>query len=164
MGKKILKFLFFGSLSILFVFMIMVGLIWLIFPSEKNHLEDEVLIEKFEKNRESFDKLVVMFHEDKNMSVIDDTWMRPKNGISQKRWAEYKKLVQKLELDFGIRRCNGEDCIEFISTSQGLPSAGTAKGYVYKPQNTESIDRHTANGIMYKKINKDWYIFFEWDS
>lgn len=164
MGKKILKFLFIGSVSILFIFMIMVGLIWLIFPSEKNHLEDDVLIENFEKNRDSFEKLVVMFNEDKNMSVIDDTWIRPENGISHKRWEEYKRLVQKLELDAGIHRCYGKECIEFISTSQGLPSAGTAKGYVYKPQNPKSIDRRNENGIMYKKINKDWYVFFEWDS
>lgn len=159
MGKKILKFLLIGSLLILFIFVGTVGLIWLIFPAEKDHLDDAVLIKNLEVNINSYNKLITMFHEDKNMSIIDDTWMNPENGISNQRWEEYKKLLTKLDLDGGVRSCGGE-CIEFISTSQGLLDAGSTKGYRYRPQNPMSF-KSEDTVIDYKKINENWYIFYE---
>ena len=159
MGKKILKFLLIGFFSILFIFMCLVALLWLIFPAEKDHLDDGVLTKNLEVNIYSYNKLITMFHEDKNMSVIDDTWMRPENGISNQRWEEYKKLLTKLDLDDGVRSCGGE-CVEFISTSKGLLEAGSTKGYRYKPKNPMSF-KSEETVVDYKKINENWYIFYE---
>ena len=58
MGKKILKFLLIGFFSILFIFMCLVALLWLIFPAEKDHLDDGVLTKNLEVNIDSYNKKI----------------------------------------------------------------------------------------------------------
>ncbi len=149
-----------------------IGVLWYEFSDirGRDHASDEELIRNLEKHSQQYQHLIAMFLEDTPASVIHPTWVNPENVISADRWAEYKVLFHELKLDAGIRSWGG-DSIYFISTAQGLFMGGSSKGYMYKPETPyplyPSLNKKPqdlkSNVMAYRKINKDWYIVFDWN-
>ncbi len=147
------------------------GLDFVIAPlmRDRDHLPDEILIQNLNTDIKKFELLIKMFKEDTPVSVVHPTWIAPENAITKERWYEYKKLFSELRLDGGMRSWLGESIL-FTSTAQGLSIGGSSKGYIYKPEspvplytNLENISPYSEkSGKGYKKINENWYIYFDW--
>lgn len=141
------------------------------------HYSDETLTEVFQKNKTDFDLLARMAQEDANMIRIADdfTWTkdsaafpRPESemGITKERWDDYKKLFVKLGLKAGILNYQPEK-IYFTSTTEGLLTGGSSKGFAFMIENTEivfnSLDNFEfkSSGYAYKKLEGNWYLYYE---
>ena len=58
--------------------------------------------------------------------------------------------------------------VEFVVSTEGAMMVGSRKGYLYSPEAPENLpnaweapDGHL--GGTYRKIEDDWYIFYEWE-
>lgn len=136
----------------------------------RDHVADQDLISGLEVDKVKYQRLVSMFREDAPVTEVHPNWINPDKVISQARWDDYKVLFSELGLDSGMRSWGGES-IWFISTSQGLVTGGSSKGYMYKPESPHplftSLDKIPkgleSNVKGYRKISDDWYIVLEWD-
>lgn len=97
-------------------------------------------------------------------------------GFTKQRWDEYRRLFSNLHLGSGLDRkhdmpgaiffTSSIDCFEISKYEE---TAVTRKGYVYNPQLihdslTGSLDGIELNrpAIFYKKLNDNWYLYYEW--
>ncbi len=160
---------------VLFIVLTSIGCI------NNSHPADESLLYNFHENEQRFELLLKMAKEDSHMIRVarSFTWTkknasfpRPKSeiGISDERWSQYKNLFDELDLDAGILNYQPERT-EFISSTKGLMTGGSSKGYVYllnKPNKLEkSLDNFDESGFnkdinyAYKKIKGNWYLYYE---
>jgi hypothetical protein len=144
---------------------------------DRPHPTDASLIENFEKNRDDLERLAAMCREDANMVRIAPSflwrvdhagWPRPESewGITKERWDQYRELFGKLGLTMGINNYQPES-IYFLSSTRGLVTGGSSKGYAYlsePPERTEeSLDdfKFEKEGAVYRHLTGDWYLFYE---
>lgn len=145
------------------------------------HPSDSFLLQNFQENEKDFNLLVGMAKKDSNMIRIayDFTWTedsaaypRPKSemGISDERWSSYKKLFAKLGLKAGILNYQ-PDRVELISSTEGLLTGGSSKGYIYLEEEPEILENSLDNyditkfkkeiNYVYRKIKGNWYLYYE---
>ena len=137
---------------------------------ERPHLTDEALIENLRENMDQYNLLIEMFAADYPLTTVHPHFIRPDHEISAERWEEYQKIFRELELDAGMRYGPNES-IWFISTTHGLMTGGSIKGYVYRPKTPTPLytslnsipDDLKSNVYAFKKINEEWFISFYWD-
>jgi hypothetical protein len=135
-----------------------------------DHLSEQELISDLDTNAKEYQKLISMFRDDAPLTTVHPTWIYPENAISPARWLAYKKLFTELGLDAGMRSWGGQS-IWFISTTRGLVTGGSSKGYMYLPEDPVPLytsldhipDDLESNVEGYRKITKDWFITFKWD-
>jgi len=105
-----------------------------------------------------------MAKEDSNMVRIakDFTWTkdnamfpRPKSelGITNERWEKYKSLFYKLGLEAGILNYQ-PDRVELISSTEGLLTGGSSKGYIYLENVPDRLETSLDNYDI-SKFKKD---------
>lgn len=133
------------------------------------------LINRFNRQKDDFERLVVMLRADSGIQRIDEDWTAPSDpsriGISKERLATYRQLFKKLGIPRGIEVVHQPECITFIASSIGLSISGSAKGYAYleePPQLVvDNLDTYwSANGqsfTAFKHIKGDWYLFFDYE-
>lgn len=137
------------------------------------HLPDKQLIENFRIHRAEFEKLVAMIVEDKGLTRVDDNWTEPAS-YDAARVAEYRKLFKIVGTQRGVSATVDREAIEFIASSQGFVTHGSAKGYLYAKKcpfqlgkTVESLDemssgeRPTGSGCHH--IEGQWYLYFQGD-
>lgn len=153
---KVLNFLFFGALGL-------IGLAQAYFLFSSGPPSDTAMVTNFEKNKIKFEQLVVMMREDGAPARTDVDFAGHSNGISDIRLTEFKKLFSELNLKRATRKEGNK--VEFLYFAGGVPSAGSAKGYLYYRGPVESSKSETGeHGKTYKKIDDNWYIFHVWYS
>jgi hypothetical protein len=175
------KLIFVGML-----FMTMSAYSQLLFNYNDKHPTDTKLLEIFNKNENSFDKLIEMSNTDSNVIRIayDFTrletnwdWPRPDSqlGFTRERWDEYRSLFRKLELKSGLYRDNNSNApiVLLTASSIGMTFRGSSKGFAYSKQALspvlESLDQKESlspqnkeHGTVFRKIKEDWYLYFDW--
>ena len=107
----------------------------------------------------------------------NEAWPRSESelGFTNRRWSGYRSLFKKLNLESGIdHKHDMPDAIFFtasinFSEIDEAETAVTEKGYVYSPKGiynslTSSLDGIEINrpAIFYKKLNGNWYLYYEW--
>jgi hypothetical protein len=137
-------------------------------------LSDEILIHRFQLNRQTFEELRQMILSDSGLCRVDVDWTDPKNpadvGVSPKRIAEYRRLLTKVGCRRGFSHYPGRPGIYFISGTSGLAIGGTSKEYCYLESVPDSVATNTAT---YKPpdpnedyevchlIEGNWCIYFD---
>jgi hypothetical protein len=144
-----------------------------------SHPEDAILEANFRKHESDFASLIQMSDADQKVVRIasDFTWLdtnaawpRPEAewGFSKERWDQYRNLFKKLGLEGGIVREEHGEVTYFISSSKGLVTHGTEKGYAYSHNEllptAESLDDVTrmprGQSVVFKKLKEHWYLFY----
>ena len=145
---------------------------------------DATVMSLFAQHRGEFQTLVKMANEDTHLiriapgfTSLDDNneWPRQNIGISEERWAEYKRLFTRVGTDGVVKPTNFPPRVEFPIGEAGMAPAGSSKGLVYssapltpvlrsldaRPPDQYSDDKgHTR---VYRQIEDHWYIYFdEW--
>jgi hypothetical protein len=134
---------------------------------------------RFYEHRAEFEKLVKMVEEDSQKVGVGDGFAFSKSdpsqiqkypGISQERWNEYRKLLNKVGSSEGLEKYAGTTQIYFNVAVQYL--GGQSKGIVYSPTPLspvlESLDQNPPISLyddhgsmkVYKPITDHWYIFY----
>lgn len=156
---------------------LIIFIILLIGCSKQSHPTDFELIDNFNKNRELFIEMFMMIETDSKLKMVDDNRTFPDDhfqiGISYERISEYRKLLNKCKIPFGFSAFHKEEEIEFIASSFGIATGGSSKGYTYmkfQPVKNEivgSIDCYKPNNSknyhVYKHIEGNWYLFYDYD-
>ena len=156
------------------------------FNSNAKHPSDTALIQRFQKNEGTFNKLARMSTEDSKVIRIADTftrldtnwaWPRPDSqlGFSKERWNEYLARFKQLGLDSGIsRETNAGSAVVFITaSSKGMTLRGSSKGYAYSEQSLSPVfdtlddtpfdpKSRAEHGVAFKPIKGHWYLYYEW--
>jgi len=144
---------------------------------------DSVLEENFQRHEADFNRLLKMAENDSNVMriapdftwLVDDaSWPRPKErlGFTEQRWSEYRQLFARLKLEKGLLRYQDVGITYFFSSSKGLVTGGSGKGYAYSTKElsplSNSLDSVPAklvldspNHTVYKKIQANWYLFYD---
>lgn len=144
-------------------------------------VSDEELIDKFKARRTDFEMLVEMANQDRRLvriasdfTWLDDNlnWPRPESdlGFSKDRWDQYRSLFVRLGLRGGLsRRTDLPQAIFLIAATKGISLGGSAKGYVYSTEPLSpvlnSLDDVSApmrdRVPVYKKLDDNWYLYYE---
>ena len=147
------------------------GLSYLFGNMGREHVSDQSLMHNLQLHKAKYELLIKMFYDDAPVQIIHPTFLQPEGAITAERWDQYKKLFSELGLDGGLRGWDGEG-IWFLSTTQGLVTGGSSKGYWYKPrsaaplfQNLDAIPSDLPSNVRgFRKIDDDWYITIDWDN
>ncbi len=135
----------------------------------KEHPSDAQLETLLRTQRTQIDSLVRMIQQDK-LTVVADDRIRPDSVLTKERWDLYRGLLDRLEVESGIRQYpTGE--VELMISTQGLTTGGSSKSLVLLPKdptpllpNLDEPPPGTGSGYGYKKLWDGWYIFYEWDN
>ena len=152
------------------IFLVLSGLSYLFGDLGRAHESDQSLMNNLRLHKAQYELLITMFHDDAPVQIVHPTFLQPDGAITAERWDQYKKLFNQLGLDGGMRGWEGEG-IWFLSTTQGLVTGGSSKGYWYRPRsavplfpNLDSIPADLPSNVRgFRKIDDDWYITFDWD-
>lgn len=139
-------------------------------------LSDEILIHRFQRNRQTFEELRQMILSDSRLYRVDVDWTDPKNpadaGVSPKGITEYRWLLAKVGCRRGFCHYPGRPGIYFISGTSGLAIGGTSKEYCYL-ETVPDPDSFVTNTATYKspnpygefeiyrRIEGNWCIYFD---
>lgn len=141
-----------------------------------NFTSDAEMISNFRKHKVKFERLIEMGRADSKLERIPDD-RNP--GLPDDRWDEYRNTLRELRLPGITAAPNMNGYIFYVETCGGLFSPVTeycsvngSKGYVYSgnelsPQ-FDSLDILEATKVgepfVFRKIEKDWYLFFRFPS
>jgi hypothetical protein len=105
---------------------------WTFTSTFHTHPTDQALIANFRAHQAEFNQLLQMFQADVDVGrIAPDFTDKP---IPLRRWNEYRRLYRSLGLEAGIEGYGTKDFIWFHSSSSGLATSGSSKGYVYTLQ------------------------------
>jgi hypothetical protein len=117
------------------------------------------------------DSRVIRIAPDFTWLDTDASWPRPdsKLGFSTERWNQYRHMFTALGLKQGLLRPLDTDTIYLLTSSAGMVTSGSAKGYAYSTKHlfplSDSLDkippdlRNQTN--VYKKLRGSWYLFYQ---
>lgn len=156
---------------------------WASFYSPYPRPSGRTLTEYHRQHRAEFDQLAQMAGEDASVTALTPDFVRlggykswPEDCeqcFSRRRWAAYKDLFRKLG-EYDIDRFYKEDNLLHIPASvefSDLDSGGgeyavKEKGYAYslvEPSRlVDSLDGLDGPGTFYKKIDRHWYLYYNW--
>ena len=137
------------------------------------HKSDEEMIHSFKTHQRQFKQLVSMIMHDKGLLRVDTDWTLPKDpgamGVSQNRIGEYRRVMRELGISRGFSADGERKEIKFISTAEGDVTHGSSKGYLYTRISPGELDSDLNEVIKkgdfygYRRIEGDWYLFYEKD-
>ena len=148
------------------------------------HTSDTRLITFFYHHEASFERLVTMADEDRNLHAITRDSVMIKSGkgdwavmsphaISVTRWEEYQKLFKELNLPVGIVK-SGQD-VDFRIDNYSMLNGDSSKGFYYSPESppgactTElsacaSKQRIGPAGLTVNRMIKPrWYLYLHYN-
>lgn len=132
------------------------------------HYSDSKMEENFLKNEADFNQLVEMFNADSDVDMIIGgaayAFEKTDRTVSKERLEQYKALLNKTKVNYGIRRNQYTDPqkIILVSTSSSsepdeyYQSHTTSKGFIYSPTEPSDADGRSK----YKKIKENWYLYY----
>ncbi len=140
---------------------------------------DSDLIERFNKHRSSFLRVLDMAAEDKNAAIISSSPEHtrsfdtggPTRELSGERWLKYQKLFREIGCEDGIlRQPQRPNVLYFSCSSVGSIGWGIYKGIAYSDaplspvfENLDHIEDGLGEGEMaYREIGDDWYLYYQW--
>ncbi|MBK8805044.1 MAG: hypothetical protein IPN71_23815 [Fibrobacteres bacterium] len=158
-----------GILALLVVVLLAIWIVLRILLVGKDHPSDAQLETLLRTQRPQIDSLVRMIQQDK-LTVVADDRIRPDSVLSKERWDLYRGLLDRLEVESGIRQYpTGE--VELMISTQGLTTGGSSKSLVFLPKDPTpllpGLDERPPginSGFGYKSLWDGWYIFHEWDN
>lgn len=144
-------------------------------------LDDAHLIGVFENNEAQLEDLVESLSEHRDIVRIANDFIdvvdmgvfykeQSQDYLSQKEWDEYLAKFNEIGISEGFLRNNSvySDLL-FIIHSVGSVTGGELTGLAYSStpirDHISSLDDFKTKakaGIVYKKINKNWYLFLKW--
>jgi hypothetical protein len=138
---------------------------------EPNHSSDGELIANFHRHRLEFERLREMIAQDVALiEVTADSTLPPDPqavGVSSSRIADYRKLLDRLNISDGLDAATDRKTIRLTSSNQGFAGHNSRKGYVYtnevgKQEVFPDLDRFSAKqvGGGIRHIEGNWYLFF----
>lgn len=157
---------------LIFTFIVGISIYYFVTPF---HPSDQSMKTFFLENKDDFEKLRMMFEEEGRTCSTIYYSKKIKNyncQISESRQIEYEKLFQKLGVQFSIHRdYSNYDSLTLTtsdvdeeSISSEYERVSSRKGYVYSPKEPspikESLEKLNSKG--YKKLEDNWYLFFEY--
>ena len=148
-----------------------------------NHPTDAELIRRLEMHGAAFERLITMSAVDSSVirvapdfTRLEHNWAWPRSddllGFSRERWSEYRRLFDRLDLENGLERVNGEHAaVYLLASAYGLVTGGSSKGYVHATQPPgrlyASLDAAPAdiesNVTVYRHVSGSWYLYYVWD-
>lgn len=156
---------------------------WIWFYPFKLLISDKKLIENFYQHQSTFEQIVKMANEDSEVEIIYDDYVSLKGneiwkndnqkGFSTKRWNEYKELFNQLGGRYIHRLSKKGDILEIgaadiaVKHIEEPESIVISKGYVYTEKEpsrlVDTLDKFgfEDSGIFYKKIEGNWYLYFD---
>ena len=153
-------------------FLILLGIL-LIGCSLKSHPADHVMEEKFQSNREDFNRLAMMLGEDSDIDRLSQKSVtleeNSKRSLTEERLRDYRGLFVKLGLTGGMYRDRG-DAIRLIASPKHTLLMDSEKSYVYSatPPSpvVQSLDKVIGSDRgdqlpIYKQIADNWYLYYE---
>jgi len=131
-------------------------------------MSDRELMDDLARHQQTYLQVVDLFARDSQLQSISADSVRPATAIGNERHREYSKLLATLDLSDGVIRIGSGTY--FVASNRGMLSGGTRKGLAYKPDEPiplfDSLDRVPnslpPNAVGYRKVESDWYIFFEY--
>jgi len=156
-------------------------------PSDIRLLDQPSLADQFNGDADSLDTLRKMAQSDLSLIRIarDFTWLQDKSnwpredvGLTRARWAEYRGLFEKLQVQEGIvRTAEFPGAIFFILRSKGICVAGSSSGYVYSELPLGPVTESPAIALdaearshpelgyayVFRRLIPNWYAFYEFD-
>ena len=141
---------------------------------------DKTLLENFQKNKSDYADLVRLFTLNPSLQEVSARSLSPDDsdslGISKSDIMEYRQLCDRLEVQLLIKR--GYKEIWLIKYDlHPFPPGGTYKGYALlaePPLDTApDLDIYwerlkqgelTESVTVYRQINKNWYLFLDYDN
>ncbi len=132
---------------------------------------DADVTDHFYKHRSEFSKLAEMLSEDQQIQYLSQSLVSRCGPLEDERYSQYKDLIDQTAL-LGVRSNSGQPRHITFLRKDCYANAKFVKGYVYmnsEPQiihvSLDSDYRDLPPGSrMYKKIEKNWYIFLEHQS
>lgn len=144
------------------------------FTNVKSDGQSDQKIEKlFNQNKTDFETLVKMIGVDSHIIRISPTFIwksggkesiiyQPDSTFSHDRWEEYRQLFKKLRIKDGlIRYENPEHVFFFTGENKGISYCKCELTPTY--ETLDNIDPATLDSsrAVYRKIEKDWYIYYK---
>ena len=129
------------------------------------------ILENFYNNRYEFKQLAEMLLEDSHVRHISENLVLTCGSPEMEKFNRYQELINQTAL-FGLRSNFGPSQQITFLRQDGYANAKFVKGYVYTnsvPQDmVASLDDNYRNlppgSRLYKKIEKNWYIYLEHQS
>jgi len=132
---------------------------------------DSRLRRAFFRNRDDFNKLLLMSEDDRQVIRIDfdstimktSTGLQRNMGLSEARWREYRMLFRKLGITGGIERPQAfPNAVLFYARCAGSAIDADCKGFAYleKPifPVANSLDKPRL-GDIFEPLSPNWYLF-----
>ncbi|HWZ95018.1 MAG TPA: hypothetical protein VNW30_07475 [Opitutaceae bacterium] len=142
-----------------------------IFLSKKKYLEQL-------RSMTAVDGHLARIANDYTALVEGSNWPKDKAYITSERWQSYKDLFKLVGITEGFLRSKdnaGADM--FVMQAEGLCVAGSGCGFIYSPKKLEPLIENpetaldkllkenpgSSGGVVYQKLDGDWYSFYEMD-
>ena len=148
------------------------GSVLLLSGCDPKHDSDQTLINRFETHKETFEKLKISILEHPGLQRAWEAYTWPEDptaiGVSRLQIETYRKWLTQVG-------CKGFEAdgtnIYFGVTARGLAiGGGSSKGIFFgKParervvSSTDAFMQQRVAGQRFRKIVKDWYIYFGFD-
>jgi hypothetical protein len=125
----------------------------------------------FLRNRDDFNRLVLMSQQDRRVTRIDfdytlmDTDAGPQRnvGLSEDRWQEYRVLFRKLGITGGIERPRAfPEAVLFYAGCDGSAIDADCKGFAYSEKPLLPVARSLDQprlGDVFEPLDLNWYLF-----
>jgi hypothetical protein len=175
LGNAILYSLLAGVLrrAFLGVALLVPMLIWLFLPPS-----DTSLKRQFSEHRHELERLVQMADEDVQLirispSLVETvdgkqfTSSESDNGLSERRWVEYRGLFKSANLRDGLYKNDGDIFLSFRRVER-IDPVGSSFGYLYCPALKQQYgfvpciedgESGEGRGHRWKKLDSGWYIY-----
>jgi len=150
---------------------ILIHLVFLSNCSFFAHPSDTEMLLRFRSHKTEFVQLLTMLSDDKEIVRLTDKNVfysdAFEGNISNDRFKEYRTLLTKLQLDYGVHRDNAST-VRFIASSKGFPVASSEKSFVYSTSDLSPL-AGSLDDLVYKKnqqqvfrkIEENWYLGYE---
>lgn len=134
---------------------------------------DAWILEKFERERSKFARLVQMSEQDYHVTRVtriahdftrlesDWAWPRPVDawGVSAPRWDEYRELFRSLDLPFGINRDGPRSELVLVPLwGKGWLSHTHERGVLWSAAEVES-SRGKYQKFTVRSLGGGWYLY-----
>lgn len=126
------------------------------------------LLARFEAHKPAFLELAALAISDPKLNRLTDDRVEPASVlIDSKKVTQYRSLFRELGISDGmLRRFGYEGIVFFPVRTTGLPSGGSALGYAFCTTVPTPLvdqidpDKQQGRGIVFRKIEDGWFVFF----
>jgi hypothetical protein len=126
------------------------------------------LVARFEAHKPAFHELAALAASDPKLNRLTDDRAEPATvPVDAEKVARYRSLFRELGIGDGmLRRFGYEGTVFFLVQTKGLPSGGSMFGYALCATDPAPLvdqidpDKQQSRGIVFRKIEDGWFVFF----